>query len=73
MSELVPLTFEKWVVERYGWQACEHQPKEGPRIPLRFGSSPSEVCVHCGAYRMMLHTVGQWQEGPPDLSEPEDH
>lgn len=43
---------------------CSHPIKarqEGPRLPLRHGTSPSEICMQCGAYRLTLHTPGPWK------------
>lgn len=41
---------------------CRHiLAQEGPRIPLVYGSSPTQVCVECGAWRMTLHTIGPWR------------
>lgn len=32
--------------------ACEHLSlRDGPVIPLRYGSTTSEVCTSCGAWR----------------------
>lgn len=38
---------------------------EGPRVPMRWGTGPTDVCLDCGAYRVTLHTVGPWNPGPP--------
>jgi hypothetical protein len=44
---------------------CTHsRRREGPRVPLRHGSSASEVCEDCGAWRTMFHGPGRWQAGP---------
>lgn len=46
---------------------CEHPPEklsDGPRVPLRWGSGPTQVC-ECGAYRTMHHKPGPWLPGPP--------
>lgn len=32
----------------------------GPPIPMLHGASPSERCVHCGAWRMTLGSLGMW-------------
>jgi len=45
---------------------CQHPESErgeGPRFPLRWGSSATDVCK-CGAYRLTLHKVGPWVAGP---------
>ena len=41
---------------------CEHLTTcEGPRLPRLYGTSPSEICVECGAYRHTLHVPGEWK------------
>lgn len=41
----------------------EHR-RPGPRIPLRYGTSATEVCADCGAWRTTAHTPGPWQGYP---------
>lgn len=54
-------------------KTCFHDAIElGPRVPLRYGSAPTEVCKDCGAYRTMHHTPGRWQSGPPDTKMGDD-
>lgn len=36
----------------------------GPRIPLRWGTAPTEVCSDCGAWRTTHHQPGRWRQGP---------
>ena len=46
---------------------CGHNPefvKEGPKVALRWGSGPTEVCGACGMYRTMHHKPGPWLPGP---------
>lgn len=38
-----------------------HTTIEGPRIPLRHGTAPTQICAACGAWRMNLHVPGQWR------------
>lgn len=53
--------------------ACPHQDREeGPRVPLRWGSAPTEVCRQCGAYRTMHHGPGRWQPGPLNTEDDDD-
>lgn len=57
------------------YSKCNHPPtdvKPGPRIILRYGSCPSEVCERCGAYRLILHGVRAWQPGPPNITDPDE-
>jgi len=45
--------------------ACSHPAsyrRNGPRVPLRYGTAPSEVCRKCGAWRTVLHVPGDWHE-----------
>jgi len=49
---------------------CEHPRhlhSEGPRVPLRYGSAPTELCA-CGWYRINpAHAFpARWQPGPPN-------
>lgn len=42
--------------------ACLHDVfEDGPRVPLRYGSAPTDVCVMCGAWRTTHHVLGHWQ------------
>lgn len=41
---------------------CPHEwVNDGPRIPLRYGSAPTEVCTDCGAWRDIRPPVGAWR------------
>ena len=45
-------------------KSCLHkETHEGPRVPMRWGSSGTEVCNRCGAWRLTLHGLGEWQYG----------
>lgn len=49
------------------FEDCTHPPEaiaQGPRIPLRWGSGPTEVCRRCGAWRSTLYVPGPWRPGP---------
>lgn len=35
--------------------------EDGPRVPLAYGSAPTDVCVMCGAWRTTHHILGRWQ------------
>jgi hypothetical protein len=49
-------------------ELCPHaETKEGPRMPLRYGSGATEVCIACGAYRVNLHGFGPWHKGPLEV------
>lgn len=44
-------------------KVCTHPAdavKAGPRMPLVYGSAPTEVCA-CGAWRVMHHGAGPWR------------
>lgn len=50
---------------------CQHPPESvhpAPRHPMRWGSSPTDVCDACGGHRLTLHHPGEWREGPPDTT-----
>jgi len=48
---------------------CEHEEtKEGPRSPLRYGSAPTEVCAHCGQWRMVHFPNCIWRDPPVDTN-----
>jgi len=34
----------------------EHSPSEGPRVPLRWGSACTQICVRCGMWREDMRT-----------------
>lgn len=43
-------------------ERCRHEERRaGPRVPLQYGSSPTEICCACGMYRLTLHTPGPWK------------
>lgn len=47
---------------------CEHHPnslERGPRVFMRWGTSETEQCQECGAWRTIAHVPGPWQ--PEDL------
>ncbi len=52
-------------------ELCKHPPAactKGPRVPARYGSWPTEICLVCGKYRLDLPNVRpspQWEKGPP--------
>lgn len=51
---------------------CSHyQTTDGPRVPLRWGSAPTEVCKLCGCWRTMHHKPGPWLN-PPISTERDD-
>jgi hypothetical protein len=55
--------------------SCDHPPESiapGPRVRLRWGSGPTEVCGRCGAYRVTLHSPGPWEPGPTTPIEEDD-
>ena len=35
--------------------------EDGPRVPLRHGSAPTDQCVMCGAWRTTHHVLGPWR------------
>ena len=46
-----------------GSAACSHperEVREGPRVPMRWGTSPTQVCT-CGAWRLTLHGPRPWR------------
>ena len=47
---------------------CRHKVVTfGPRIPLVHGSSTTQTCLDCGAWRTTAHTFGPWQPGPVSI------
>ena len=49
-------------------EECNHtQLMYGPRVPARYGSFETEVCVKCGAWRTTNHTLSHWHHN--DISE----
>lgn len=41
--------------------ACLHDIfEDGPRVPLVYGSAPTDVCVMCDAWRMSDRWLGPW-------------
>jgi hypothetical protein len=41
---------------------CTHYSTEtGPRVPLRYGSAPTQVCRLCGSWRTVHHVMGLWR------------
>lgn len=44
---------------------------DGPRVPMRWGSGPTQVCGLCGWWRNTLHIPGPWF-APPIKTEPDD-
>ena len=45
---------------------CEHDHLlvPGPRIEMRWGTGPTQICAKCGAWRSMLHVPGPWRTEP---------
>jgi hypothetical protein len=46
---------------------CDHPEadlRDGPRVPMRWGSGPTQVCSLCGSWRNTLHTPGPWLRPP---------
>ena len=47
---------------------CEHKLfEEGPRVPARWGTVPTQICILCKAWRTTHHTNGPWQHSPIQL------
>lgn len=45
--------------------SCRHPSKHvspnGPRMPMRYGSAATDVCLECGAWRTDCHGKGKWR------------
>lgn len=47
---------------------CQHRKTtDGPRVDLRWGTGPTEVCDDCGMWRTTHHKPGVWQNSPVPL------
>jgi hypothetical protein len=52
---------------------CEHtETVEGPRTPLLYGTSATEVCKQCGMWRMIFRGNCPWTKPPIPENDPED-
>ncbi len=50
-------------------EACSHaETEEGPKTPLRYGSSGTEICKKCQMWRTTIHPNGQWRNPPVDTN-----
>ncbi len=54
---------------------CVHnETKPGPRVWAVYGSWETEVCRHCGKYRVNHHYWSKWKTGPvPKQSQEDKH
>lgn len=45
---------------------CKHDDLlvPGPRVDMRWGTAPTQICAKCGAWRTMLHVPGLWHTDP---------
>lgn len=55
----IPLALCREVIARKECRHQVHKRREGPRVPMRWGTGPTEIC-ECGAWRNTLHTTGPW-------------
>lgn len=52
---------------------CRHKRTEdGPRYPLRYGSSATLVCKDCGAYKLLFRDGIPWEKGPLVIEEDDE-
>lgn len=59
------------LIENYNFHktGCHHHnTKKGPRIPLRYGSAATLICLHCNWWRQERRSSFEWQP-PEELTE----